>query len=129
MRTRLAAAAGAGVLLAAMTGCATSDGKGELAVDAQLWLCRGESCIGVPAQGAQVEILVGESVVDSGVLDASGRYVTRVDPGIYSARATVPQLGIESPGSTPMSVTVGGATEIGFMLPQVQVSEPDPTTP
>ncbi len=118
---KIRAAAAFAVLVQALAGCG-SPPQGKLEVDAQLTLCKAQSCVGVPAQGADVEVLLGDAVVATGQLDAEGRFELAVVPGQYRARVSIPSLDLDVPPSAPIDVADGGGAGIPLWLPKLEVA-------
>ena len=85
------------------------EARPEVSVTARLSVCRGGSCVFVPAAGARVTVLAGGRVVRSGTADDAGRYVVRVPAGRYSATATM--LGMTA-RSAAVDVADGGAASL-----------------
>jgi len=114
---------GACLVVAASTlvGCSTADGRGQLSVESFLSLCRGSSCVGVPAKGAKVDIYVGEKVVAKGVLDDTGKFTMRIAPGTYQAQVAMPELKHSTVRSANINVSPGGGADMTIMFPETQL--------
>lgn len=110
-------ALGAGTLVA----CDTADGRGQLSVESFLSLCRGSSCVGVPAKGGHVNIYEGDKVVAKGVLDETGKFTMRIGPGTYQAQVAMPHLKLSTVRSANIDVSTGGAADMTIMFPETQL--------
>jgi hypothetical protein len=106
--------------LSTIAACSSSDGLGEVSVDASLNLCRAGTCTFVPAADARVKILLGDEVIASGALGRDGRYTTRLAPATYRVEVTMPTLDISASDQLP-NLNEGAAVELSMVLPDVRI--------